>query len=124
MSTRAVVLSLLLIAGLSACGQQRDASARSASSDPKRAGSVGVSTQALISDEAHGSDTPGFFFLPPIAPATTSGTFSPGLSPVVTVEELPPGTRGIIAGAARAATCTTRIAMATLLIRPAGKIHR
>lgn len=56
-----------------------------------------VDASALISDQAHNGGTPGFFFLPPMVRATTYGVYRPGLAPVVTIEELAPGTRGIIA---------------------------
>jgi hypothetical protein len=70
---------------LSACGAARDVST-----------DVGTSTAALISDSAHGSGTPGFYFLPPIgAEMRYPGRFLPGLAPVVTVEEI--AGRGTIA---------------------------
>jgi hypothetical protein len=50
-----------------------------------------------ISDQAHGDGIPGFYFLPPLVKATTYGVNKRGLSPVVKIEELAPGTRGIIA---------------------------
>jgi hypothetical protein len=70
---------------LSACGAARDAST-----------DVGTSSAALVSDSAHGSGTPGFYFLPPIGSEMRyPGKFAAGLSPVVTVEEV--SGRGVIA---------------------------
>ena len=62
-------------------------------------GASGTSTRAsaLISDQVHNGGTQGFFFLPPLVPATAYGTYSPGLAPVVTIDELSPGVRGNIA---------------------------
>jgi hypothetical protein len=54
-------------------------------------------SRAAISDQAHGGGTPGFFFLPPLARATAYGVFQRNLRPEVIVEELAPGTRGVVA---------------------------
>jgi hypothetical protein len=44
----------------------------------------------VISDDVHNRGTPGFYWLPPLAPITAyGGTFKPGLSPVVSVDALP-----------------------------------
>lgn len=70
----------------------------------------GVARSAAISDQVHGGGTPGFFFLPPLVKATAYGTFASGLSPEVTIEELPPGTRGTLARFSRSAGTVTESA--------------
>src|SRR5512138_570311 len=50
-----------------------------------------VSRSAVISDQAHGGEVPGFFWLPPMAPTTAYGTFAPGLAPKVVIDSVPPG---------------------------------
>jgi hypothetical protein len=53
--------------------------------------SVEQGTEALISDAVHKGGTPGFYFLPPIAPATTLiGTFDAALSPTVHIDQMSP----------------------------------
>lgn len=53
-------------------------------------GSTALARSAVISDQVHGNGTPGFFWLPPIAPALEQyGTFAPEASPVVSIEKLP-----------------------------------
>ena len=84
-SVATTTVAALCALQLSACGAARDASA-----------DVGTSAAALVSDSAHGSGTPGFYFLPPIgAEMRYAGRFAAGLSPVVTVEEV--AGRGVIA---------------------------
>lgn len=47
------------------------------------------SARPLIQDSAHGSQRPGFYFLPPIAPLVSySGTFEHRLSPEVRIDQL------------------------------------
>ncbi len=53
--------------------------------------SPGTSGRALISDQVHDAGTTGFFWLPPLVPETTYGTFAAGLAPLVSVELLPLG---------------------------------
>jgi hypothetical protein len=76
----------VLVAALVACGGRPDA--------------AGVQRGAVISDQNHSSGTPGFLFFPPMIqpqPAFVAGAFVRALRPVVTVEELSPGTRGVVA---------------------------
>ena len=55
-----------------------------------------ASSGSQVSDGTTSGGTPGFYFLPPIAPTTTYGAESvSGLSPTIAVEEL--GGRGVIA---------------------------
>jgi hypothetical protein len=69
---------------------------------------IGATSAALMSDAAHASGTPGFYFLPPIGQEMRyPGKFAPGLSPVVTVEEI--GGRGTIATFAKSAGGDDRI---------------
>ena len=51
--------------------------------------SAGYASGHLISDATHNGGTPGFFFLPPLVPATTYGSiFQSGLKPVVQIDEM------------------------------------
>jgi hypothetical protein len=53
---------------------------------------IAASSEAIISDEAHGGLT-GLFFLPPLVPAATlTGTFDATLSPVVEIDQIDPTT--------------------------------
>ena len=48
--------------------------------------------RAVISDAAHAPGNPGFSFLPPMVPQPhAAGTFQRGLSPVVRIDEIDPG---------------------------------
>jgi hypothetical protein len=76
MTTRAAIGILVFLAGCSERGVT----------------SLGIGTQALISDQAHNGGTSGFWFLPPLVhqPAVT-GTFAPGLAPVVKIDHVDGG---------------------------------
>ena len=81
-----LVVSAVLVGVLGACGSSKQGTPQPADG-----------RSLAISDQAHNDGTPGFFFLPPMVKATTYGVFKPGLSPVVKIEELAPGVRGIMA---------------------------
>jgi len=86
MHSMRLFLATILAASVLGCGSSSSSATRAAASN------------ALISDQAHNAGTPGFFFLPPmVAQPAYSGAFKAGLSPVVTIEELAPGSRGTIA---------------------------
>jgi len=82
-----MLVTVVLVGTLAACGSsQRD------TPQPLAGPSF------LISDQTHHDGTHGFFFLFPMVPPAAYGpSFKSGLKPVVTIEELPPGTRGLIA---------------------------
>ncbi len=53
---------------------------------------------ALISDQAHGGGTPGFYFLAPLVPQPhPTGTFEPRLEPVVQIDRVHPVTGATLA---------------------------
>lgn len=48
-------------------------------------------------DQIQGTGLRGFFWLPPLAPEASYGTFAPGLAPIVIIEQLPLGSKPPVA---------------------------